>query len=289
MLTPNGKALKKRDEVLAAKLFRVKVELAGEKAFKLKGELTLPLREEWVRLCDSPEFTNAFGQACSEGDVQAKLARIWKRPTRSNVAHAPARRVFSLPVVERPSGGFRIRRENIFGESVHQVYAINAKKYRGFASVDGKVDWGTGVLFDELKRENLTECGGRFQAAAGVTPMQQWRQVLAEDGLVVWMAPGTEGRRYVRIETSFDRAASWFSDSVDGWNYVSAFQLPDTIKVTKADEFTRTVGEDLAGLLGQPRTYVFFERIDNNRLRFWYTVCSSNQTMNSRYNEAVES
>lgn len=44
LLTPNGKALKKRDEVLAAKLFRVAVALSGEKAFKLKGELTLPLR-----------------------------------------------------------------------------------------------------------------------------------------------------------------------------------------------------------------------------------------------------
>ena len=79
-MATNGKSLKKREDVLKPKLFQLKVELKGEKAFKLNGSLTLPVKQDWLRICDSPELVDAFGKPCSADELTSKLARIWKRP-----------------------------------------------------------------------------------------------------------------------------------------------------------------------------------------------------------------
>lgn len=126
-MATNGKSLKKREDVLKPKLFQLKVELKGEKAFKLNGSLTLPVKQDWLRICDSPELVDAFGKPCSADELTSKLARIWKRPVMRDLAHAPVRREFSLPAIDNPSGGFRIRRTNLFGNELYQVHAINAK------------------------------------------------------------------------------------------------------------------------------------------------------------------
>lgn len=288
-MAANGKALKTREEVLKTDKFQLKVELKGEKSFKLKGVLTLPLKDEWVRICNSPEFVDAFGKACTAGHLVQKLQRVWRRPEKRDIAHAPVRRDFSLPALDQPSGGFRIRRTNLFGEQLYQVHAINAKKYRGFAAVNVKVDWSHGVLFNELQRTNLTECGGRFSEAVEVTPMLQWRQVLQQKDLTVWVAPGTEGRRYLRVETTFELANKWFEQSVDDWKATSPLSLTSSFKVTKTKVFQDAVGEDLKDLLGQPRSEIFIEQVDNSRLRFWYIVTSSSQRMKESYNSVANS
>lgn len=90
--------------MLKPKLFQLKVELKGEKAFKLNGSLTLPVKQDWLRICDSPELVDAFGKPCSADELTSKLARIWKRPVMRDLAHAPVRREFSLPAIDNPSG-----------------------------------------------------------------------------------------------------------------------------------------------------------------------------------------
>lgn len=289
-MATNGKSLKKREDVLKPKLFQLKVELKGEKAFKLNGSLTLPVKQDWLRICDSPELVDAFGKPCSADELTSKLARIWKRPVMRDLAHAPVRREFSLPAIDNPSGGFRIRRTNLFGNELYQVHAINAKKYCGFASAGSNVDWSKGILFNELQHENLTECGGRFITSADVTPMSEWRKVVAEDNLSIWIAPGTEGRRYVRVETTFIQASHWFEQSVENWAITSPLSLPASFKVDKPAEFQKAVGTELSELLGQPRDKIFIESIVNTkRIRFWYTVKNSNKKMNESYNNASKS
>lgn len=108
-------------------LFQLRVELKGEKAFKLNGSLKLPVEQDWIRICNSPELIDAFGKACTDAELTSKIARIWKRSATRDLAHAPVRREFSLPVIDKPSGGFRIRRTNLFGDELYQVHAINAK------------------------------------------------------------------------------------------------------------------------------------------------------------------
>lgn len=289
-MAANGKSLKKREDVLKPKLFQLKVELKGEKSFKLNGSLTLPVKQDWLRICDSPELADAFGKPCSADELTSKLARIWKRPVMRDLAHAPVRREFSLPAIDNPSGGFRIRRTNLFGNELYQVHAINAKKYRGFASAGSNVDWSKGILFNELQHENLTECGGRFITSADVTPMSEWRKVVAEDNLSIWIAPGTEGRRYVRVETTFIQASHWFEQSVENWAITSPLSLPASFKVDKPAEFQKAVGTELSELLGQPRSEIFIENVGNAKhIRFWYIVVSSNKKMNESYNNVSKS
>ena len=248
------------------------------------------MKQDWLRICDSPELVDAFGKPCSADELTSKLARIWKRPVMRDLAHAPVRREFSLPAIDNPSGGFRIRRTNLFGNELYQVHAINAKKYCGFASAGSNVDWSKGILFNELQHENLTECGGRFITSADVTPMSEWRKVVAEDNLSIWIAPGTEGRRYVRVETTFIQASHWFEQSVENWAITSPLSLPASFKVDKPAEFQKAVGTELSELLGQPRDKIFIESIVNTkRIRFWYTVKNSNKKMNESYNNASKS
>lgn len=142
-MAANGKPLKKQEDVrkLKQKLFKLNVELKGEKSFKLNGSLKLPVEQDWLRICNSPELIDSFGKACTEAELISKIARIWKRSATRDIAHAPVRREFSLPVIDNNFGGFRIRRTNLFGNELYQVHAINAKKYRGFASAGSNVDW----------------------------------------------------------------------------------------------------------------------------------------------------
>lgn len=291
-MAANGKPLKKQEDVrkLKQKLFKLNVELKGEKSFKLNGSLKLPVEQDWLRICNSPELIDSFGKACTEAELISKIARIWKRSATRDIAHAPVRREFSLPVIDNNFGGFRIRRTNLFGNELYQVHAINAKKYRGFASAGSNVDWSKGILFNELQHENLTECGGRFITSADVTPMSEWRKVLTEDNLSIWIAPGTEGRRYVRIETTFIQASHWFEQSVENWAITSPLSLPGSFKVDKPAEFQKAVGTELSELLGQPRDKIFIESIVNaKRIRFWYTVKNSNKKMKESYNTAYKS
>ena len=291
-MAANGKSLKKQEDVrkLKQKLFKLNVELKGEKSFKLNGSLKLPVEQDWLRICNSPELIDSFGKACTEAELISKIARIWKRSATRDIAHAPVRREFSLPVIDNNFGGFRIRRTNLFGNELYQVHAINAKKYRGFASAGSNVDWSKGILFNELQHENLTECGGRFITSADVTPMSEWRKVLTEDNLSIWIAPGTEGRRYVRIETTFIQASHWFEQSVENWAITSPLSLPGSFKVDKPAEFQKAVGTELSELLGQPRDKIFIESIVNaKRIRFWYTVKNSNKKMKESYNTAYKS
>lgn len=291
-MAANGKSLKKQEDVrkLKQKLFKLNVELKGEKSFKLNGSLKLPVEQDWLRICNSPELIDSFGKACTEAELISKIARIWKRSATRDIAHAPVRREFSLPVIDNNFGGFRIRRTNLFGNELYQVHAINAKKYRGFASAGSNVDWSKGILFNELQHENLTECGGRFITSADVTPMSEWRKVLTEDNLSIWIAPGTEGRRYVRIETTFIQASHWFEPSVENWAITSPLSLPGSFKVDKPAEFQKAVGTELSELLGQPRDKIFIESIVNaKRIRFWYTVKNSNKKMKESYNTAYKS
>ena len=288
-MAANGKSLKKRDEVLDPKLFLVKVELKGEKTFKLNGTLSLPVKAEWIRICDSEEFVDALGKPCTADELRNKLKLVWKRPTQRSLAHAPARREFSLPAVDKPSGGFRIRRMNLFGEKLYQVHAINAKKFRGFASDGHKLDWSSGVLFEQLQHENLTECGGRFTDAANVASMAAWRRVLHQENLTVWIAPGTEGRRYVRIEAPFDDARKWFEQSVEDWYTAYPQWLPASFKIDKPAAFQAAMGSDLADLVGQPRSEIFVERIGSDEpLRFWYIATSGTKRMNESYNQSLD-
>ena len=293
-MAANGKSLKKQEDVLNPELFQLlfqlRVELKGEKAFKLNGSLKLPVEQDWIRICNSPELIDAFGKACTDAELTSKIARIWKRSATRDLAHAPVRREFSLPVIDKPSGGFRIRRTNLFGDELYQVHAINAKKYRGFASADCNVDWSKGILFNELQHENLTECGGRFIISADETSMSDWRKVLSEDNLGIWIAPGTERRRYVRVETTFIQANHWFKQSVENWAITSPLSLPASFKIDKPAEFKKAVGTELSELLGQPRDKIFIENIVNaKRIRFWYTVRNSNKKMNESYNNASKS
>ena len=113
---------------------------------------------------------------------------------------------------------------------------------------------------------------------------------MTEDNLSIWIAPGTEGRRYVRVETTFIQSSQWFEQCVENWAITSPLSLPASFKVDKPAEFQKAVGTELSELLGQPRSEIFIESVgDAKHIRFWYIVVSSNKKMNEGYNNASKS
>lgn len=285
----NGK-LKNQNEILNLKKFQLKISTTGEKSFNIKGLITIPLINEWLRIINSPEIAPLLGKECSDEEFMKRIAKIWKRPINRDIDHVPTHRVFSLPLLDKPSGGFRICRTSFSGTPLYQVHAINARKIKGFSSSDRKINWSNPILFPYLNTENVISCEPteNYRTTNEIPSMFQWRKILEKDNLTVYLAPGTQDRRYVRIQTSFVQVKKWFHQCFDNYNLISPLQLPGAFRIKNEEAYIEAVGKDLINEIGVPRGDICLERImENQRVQFSYTVKSSSNSMNNRYNQPL--
>lgn len=286
LMAPNGKSLKKRDSVFKADAFVVKVELKS-KNLKIKDSLTLPLKADWAKVLNDDRLAERYGRDCSAQELDEILLGLMNRKISDKIRHRAVRRVFSLPVPDSPSGGVRVTRRTINQEAVRQVHAINGLKIRGFKSENGKVDWKQTAKFEELNHPNLIEFEARFKKIGQTVCLNQWRLIYEEAGIKIWLAPGTEGRRYVRIEAPFALVQTWFETSVENWRVQNSQSLPGSFKVKDTDAYSSALGEKLAALVGVPRSEIFVEQV-GMATRFRYIVNGAGKAMNDAYNQAVD-
>ena len=282
------KSFRSADEILDERDFRVNVQLAigrGKKAsVSLKGNLLLPARNDWHALLAVPEIGELLGQKTPE---PANMRRIYEKHFNagSRVKHSPVRRVFSLPIVDAPSGGFRIRRKGQAGD-IWQLHAIEGSPAVGFA-VDSnrKIQWDTTVLHPSLLDSgNIVGKRARYQHDAGeILAFGKWLPIevpLPAEIIRLEMAPGTKDRRYIRLTQSFASLRKWLL-SASKEAIAGPLDLPAEIKVTPA-VFAKEHG---ITLLGKPRSNLFVETV-GSFVTYWYIVESSNAAMKTAYQEA---
>lgn len=284
-----NKALVKDALNLDKKAFTINCDISS-KAFKVKGALTLPAYAEWLKVWKSPEIQNRLGKDLKDlgaFDLDAWLQSM-HRMNSSKCAHTAVKRVASLPIVSKASGGFRIRRKTLDNNDVYQLHNIANAKYSSFACDEKDiVDWKKPVLFKHLATRSVTSLEINDSAKASTSvKMREFRRVSTENDMVIEMAPGTLGRRYIRIEMNFDTFASWLKNAEAEYELTHQLSPRADIKLNKPKAFI-PIELSTATLLGTPRSHLFIEHV-GKRVKLWYIVESSNANMLKAYNDAAK-
>jgi CRISPR system subtype II-B RNA-guided endonuclease Cas9/Csx12 len=261
-------------EFSGSEKFAVKVNL-NVGSWSAKGILMLPAVDAWMSLLRNPKLTGCLGGTLDDFDLTACLAGIRGTDRKRDIQHARCRRIFSLPMVEAPSGGVRILRRSILGEKVFQTNSANAK-FIGYRANGKKVQWKAPVLHPTFTTKNLTVLKEKYRASEdGFISLSQWRRVSDSFGVQIDMAPGSDGRRYIRVRINWPTFVDWVN--------VKKLKTPMDLKESIKADFTDKVPAELKDILGKPRSAFFIEEV-GEIVQFRYIVVNSNDEMNRAYN-----
>lgn len=275
------KACKSETELLNKKKFTLKLNFTNRKFGKFKGELLLPAYYDWVELLCVPEIKASLGVKNPVVNWHTALQKHFN--SGSNRAHKKTRRVYSLPMVDSPSGGFRVHRKTAEGDSVWQLMAIDGLGSSGFYVADGYVLWKQATSVEKLKTAGLTEVNARhFSGADSQVVFNNWLPVKIDhpDINKVTMAPGTKDRRYISITQPFASFSQWLK-AAGHEGYSSSWQIPSELKVD-SKKFGAAHSETN---LGSPRSNLFMLNL-GDEVSYWYIVESSSSAMNNTYQAA---
>ncbi len=294
LLTPDGKKFVSKNAITAEKLARIPCAISGKNLpFSAKGILTLPSWFEWLKVINHKDLADKWNQNLNSdenGDAPSFNLDNWLRKyfhmdinTRPRCA---VKRVASLPVVVKTSGGFIIKRKNLNDQPIYQLSVINGVKFKGFPQKDGLLEWNQSkaLLSKGLYTPNLTSLSmEEIYSDSGCT-MNEWRTVHYDKDLdiTISMAPGSVNRRYLRVRLPFADFIRWFPDAENK----TAMTQPAEINAKFVPDFKNVLSAELAALLGTPRSNLFIEEL-GEFIQFRYIVSSSTTAMNAAYNSAA--
>lgn len=265
------------------KEWQLKVKISGLRQVQLEGKLTLPVKKEWSKIY------SALTATTSEEDLQTVINRFWKRPHKQKLSHIPTHRELSLPILDSPSGAFRIRRRTRAQQDIVQVHAANAK-LAGFAQSNGITLWKKEVLFERFQSLKMTAFSARYFPETETTSLHEWRQVL--DGAIkVWLEPGSAIRFNVRIEAPFEDVRRWIMAGEPSMDISSFLEIPALLKLkskkdVKTKAFFSAFPPELKDILAYPRDTIVFENV-GERVRFRYTVISNKPSTLKAYDNST--
>jgi hypothetical protein len=231
--------------------FSIKVDfglnlIAGKRATKIAGQVNLPQRDAWERvvadkLIGSYVKNGKKWTELSDAELKAFYDRHFRQTVKNTLQHHGVRKVYSLPMLDGPSGGFRIHRRH--GTDEHfQVQAKDGSTYAGFATVAenaNSVDFSKPAMMPFLQQSTLTPVEGDAETAAGrIVFMDEWRSIPLEAmgkdvaGIAgVWMSPSSEPRCRFRLKL---KSALLLKDTRDAAAWV--FTAPLAFNIDKPSE-----------------------------------------------------
>ncbi|WP_300426376.1 type II-B CRISPR-associated RNA-guided endonuclease Cas9/Csx12 [uncultured Thalassolituus sp.] len=275
------KTLKKPEEVLKAKDIYVKVDVDVKGLGKLKGKVTHPAIEQWKRLFLIPDIETRIGEKAVGINWQQIGEKYFGEG--SSRPHSKTRRVYSLPIVDSPDGGYRIKRIAPDGSTIWQLTSIKDTGSSGFTVNDKGVNWKQPVAIPALRDSSVVGVGERYQPV----PEQQvyfddWKcvDITDERVLSVSVAPGTKDRRYVSVSQTLSDFKAWLTES--GIKLHSPFEIPSRVKVDAA-KFQSAHGIDV---LGKPKSNLFISKV-GDVVNYWYIRESSPVVINQYYDKAL--
>ena len=281
LIDTNKNMLKTSDDVLKAKDFDVKVDINVKGLGKIKGKLIHPAINEWRKLLTLPEIKSAVGLKSPKINWQLIGKRYFGEG--SARPHSKTRRVYSLPIVDSPSGGYRIKRVAPDGSNIWQLMSIEGTGSCGFAVNDKGVDWKRAVAIPALRDSTVVAIGERYQTEPSAQVyFDDWKplQISNESIIAAAMAPGTKDRRYISVNQKLSDFKAWLFKS--GVEIQSPFEITSEIKVDAA-KFQEAHGIDI---LGKPRSNLFITKV-GEIVSYWFIVESSSAAMNQSYEQAL--
>ncbi len=236
IIDSGGRKCNSREAILKEKDFLVKVKFGGTRSdFSIQGGAIIPARHDWDRLLERTGLAAHLGGE-APGGLEQRIRKYFlpDEDLNARCRHHRVRKVFSLPRLTDPSGGFRVRRRTPEGWCWQHIQTDGAV-FSGFvADGQGGADFKKPVLAPKLlASRNLVPDGHRFQASVPVVPMSEWRECAVPQNLNVAIRslrirPGSEGRLEVRFEARTEIVAALTG--------VAGFEsLPVQFKVLKAD------------------------------------------------------
>lgn len=290
LVTPDGKHFKKRSEILKNGDFDITVAFPGGRIprslDKPKGKLTLPAHRDWETLLDAQIFKKCFGGETKDFDWRGELEKIFPSAN-SERRHKAVRKVYSLPVIASPSGGFRARRTTPDKQPVWQLMSVEGYAAEGFElQPDGK--FGEPAILPLLHESPslVADSQRHLSPPTEICRFDEWRDIAVDKKRYPWLqrleyAPGTQDRFYVRVTMSFGefkRRVLPHTANNKGIN--TPAQLHVDIKVDEPKKYREKLGE----LLAQPRSHLFLTAIGDS-VTFWYIVESTSSAMRERYEQ----
>ncbi len=285
----NNAKCKKREDVLKEKDFTVKFDCklgARGQHGRVAGKLRLPVRDDWKRFLAHLEHRGHFrpGEDLPDADAWQRICADYFRDTGNRDPerkHQGTRRQYSLPRAVWLAGKlFRVRRNTAGGESLWQLLAANGSPSCGFAIRHGKICWNEVVLLPLLAQSpDLVMRGARHAPPAeAIAWFDEWRELPAPEPLeALAMAPGTEGRAYLRLTMSWETFRRWAEPDV-----TYPFDLPASMKVDAA-KFKNAHG---LTLLGKPRSGQITIQELGPVVRIQYTVENTTTEMKRAWETA---
>jgi len=278
------KAFKTSKEILKPKSFDINVSYSAKKLGKLKGKLQLPAFNDWYALINNPAIKDKLGTKTPALNWQGFLEDYFN--SGSKRSHNKTRRVYSLPIIDAPSGGYRVKRKTPQHETVWQLMAIDGTSSKGFLVHDHKILWNQTAPIEALNKGNLTEVGGRYYSDFDeYVSFSHWLDINIEheDIKRVRMAPGTKDRRYIEITQSIKSFNRWLKHSGEE-EFSNSWTIHSELKIKNPKAFLDAHG---LSVLGSPRSNLFFSKIGEN-VSYSYIVESSNAAMRKAYQVAYE-
>ncbi len=207
----------------------------------------LPIKKEWQN------FDKAFRAYLQEKSIEYKEKEKDKKKIYDvgddvlnefckiyfNIQNKPirnkARKVFSLPTSEAPSGGFRIRRKNHKWDDVYQLVGIDGAKSAGFGLKDGKINTTVDVTLSTLaKSKNVSFKDPQIMELQEYIDMANFRDISDSvniDSVKIFVAPASTNRPLVRCVISINKFMQIINNQ--DFNYL---ELSD-LKFTTDDSF----------------------------------------------------
>lgn len=280
------KEFKTADEIMNEKNFAIKIKFPSWLKSDGRKSLVLPSKNEWEGIVST--FKDLLGKQVKDGNEKNIINERLnlRRKNTSALKHKGTKRVFSLPIIDGPSGGIRIRRKSFNNQDIYQMVTAGSAKSKGFSVKNGKVSWDDFVMIDTYISNNLTPADLSGSYSNSFIPMDEERLVFKDDSLSIFMSPSTEDRRMIRIIQSFDD----FNFCL-GNKFKSPFDIPSviTLKSNKdchdLDNFLSKINKDF---IGKPRYGNLKLLSIGNKVCYWYQVISSNKKMQEVFNNALK-
>jgi CRISPR system subtype II-B RNA-guided endonuclease Cas9/Csx12 len=281
----NKKTFLTREKILDKKRFDIKISKPSVKGiqFDLTNQIFLPAKNEWSNLAE--KFSDVLGSNNEDGLEILNGRMNLSQKEASSLQHKKAKRVSSLPIIDAPSGGVRIRRRNLDKTPIYQTVAANTPSTvlsKGFLlerkNGIAKVDWKKPITMDSYIGKNLTFSDGTPISSNDFVTMDEKRIIYRDHETIIMMSPGTEGRRNIFVEQNFEK----FNECVSNI-YGSYLDIDSEITLDDPKVFSTKLGIDIAGI---PRGTIKISSIGKT-IKYYYTVVSSNTAMNKAYDEGL--
>ncbi|MGN0902558.1 MAG: hypothetical protein ACI4M9_04660, partial [Succinivibrio sp.] len=255
------------------------------------NKLTLPAINAWEQVI--AKFEKFKNQKVDNGEDIIRNELNSLRFKSNKLKHRTVKQAISLPIIDNPSGGIRIKRKDSENKDIYQLVAANTPETvtsKGFPVKNKKIDWNGSVAFPVYSQKNLTPAESEIcvlgDNADDYVPMNEKRTVYYSQDLIIQMSPGTKDRRYVYVVQNFES----FRSCLDKADISSYLDLSQEIKLSDAEckkfgQLLKKLIEDNNIDVGVPRGAIKISLI-GKIVKYFYSVASSNSTMNAAFENA---